>query len=568
MIILMSTLNCTPVIVRDEIIQDIVTKQPVIMMKGAVQNTHLPTTADSQTINQITFRVNPPGGLNDIVNRSVKLKSTIGLRIQIPANSVENNKLCFQYGESEALSAFPTNSLITTANYTINGVGRSVNTQSLMGMMLKQYDQDDFEGNNCPTMQDQKMAEFSDMVLTQSNPLASYLASKGNNVPRGAHPLRSFKIQKYINGVADAVATEISTSDQVKTASTCTTQATNSWVIDLVYTTVEPLLFIEPLLWSKSTNNAGIYGIQTLSLTLTLDPTASRAFSSATRSIPMTVSLQSVSECELLMNYLTAHETETIVNRNSVPCKSYEPRYNTVTGVSGVAGLTPTNKRTCDAHVLSSIPNKIYICVRKLMSELTVKDSDSFLAITGLAVNFNGTPNLLASHTPYDLYKMSKRNGSKQSIYDFLGQASVIGGTTKPTIGSIVIIDPALDLGLPEKYAPGVMQKLNVQTTVSYANYRTEAMANIEVLTVYEYDGVFTTENGRGAIEEAMFSSIHVAEATVKQFGESRQRIVDETSSHSLINVPLLNLDKSDIKTGSGVKSGGSFTESAMARIH
>ena len=36
----MSSSNVTPVIVRDEIIQDITTQQPVTMLKGASQNTH------------------------------------------------------------------------------------------------------------------------------------------------------------------------------------------------------------------------------------------------------------------------------------------------------------------------------------------------------------------------------------------------------------------------------------------------------------------------------------------------------------------------------------------------
>jgi hypothetical protein len=365
--------------------------------------------------------------------------------------------------------------------------------------------------------------------------------------------------------MSNTVATQNSLTGAITLACTCTTKATDSWVIDLVYTTVEPLLFVEPLIWKKSTNNAGIYGVHNFTLNMTLDATACRSLSSSTKGIPMTVSLQSVTECELLMNYLTPHDADIIAKRNALPCTSYEHRQDSLPAIVKTVG---TGNRTCNSHTINSVPNKIYICVRKLMSSMTVKDSDSFLAITRLSLNFNNKPSLLANYTPYDLYKMSKRNGSKQSIYEFLGQASVVNGIKRPTLGSVVVIDPALDLNLPYKLAPGVLQDLTVQITVDYANFTDDDLAECEVLTVYEYNGVFHTEDGRGKAEKSVFAPTHVTEACMKQFGESRQRIVDETTDHSLVNVPLLNLDKSDIRTGSGVKSGGSFTESAMARIH
>ena len=88
----MSSSNITPVIVRDEIIQDITTQQPVTMLKGASQNTYTTVPASSSSTSQMDFTTTITGSV--VTNRNIKLQSTVDLQITIPANSVDTNSLC------------------------------------------------------------------------------------------------------------------------------------------------------------------------------------------------------------------------------------------------------------------------------------------------------------------------------------------------------------------------------------------------------------------------------------------------------------------------------------------
>ena len=279
----------------------------------------------------------------------------------------------------------------------------------MMGVLLKMHDQSDFEDYYCPTMQDQKMSDYSDMVLTDSNPLSSFTSVKSNQLPRGSHPLLSLRIEKFVNGVSTLVATHMSTALEITTASTCTAKATNSWVIDITYNTIEPLLFLSPLIYSKTNNNAGLWKLGRLSLSLQLDPSAKRAWSSST-TWPMQIKVTSVTDCKLLMNYLSPQVTDIIAPRNVLPYRKYDIHktpYNNPINPNTSAVVTTTS------HTLQGVPSKIYICARKPLNQMTIKDSDSFLPIRNLNINFNNKPTLCSAMSPYDLYRMSSRNGSK-----------------------------------------------------------------------------------------------------------------------------------------------------------
>lgn len=160
------------------------------------------------------------------------------------------------------------------------------------------------------------------------------------------------------------------------------------------------------------------------------------------------------------------------------------------------------------------------------------------------------------------------RNESEQSVYEFYGKASIDGGLSKPTLGSLVVIDPALDLGLTTEQAPGMLQNTQFQVAVSFENNKAEDIPNCEVLVHFQYDGTFVIDNAVAEFNKASFNSTTVVESALKQHGESRKRIVEESSgSNSLVNVTMLNTSKSEM-SGSGVKSGGAYVESALSRIH
>jgi hypothetical protein len=280
----------------------------------------------------------------------------------------------------------------------------------------------------------------------------------------------------------------------------------------------------------------------------------------------MTVSLTSVSDVKLHMCYISPQDTDLIAPTNVVPYCEYA-RY--ITSVGAVPASVGKSGIASNSIQLSSIPNKFYVVVRKRMSNMTVKDSNSFLPIKKVAIQFNNVASILSSASQHDLYKLSRKNGSKQSVYEFYGRASGADYVSKPTCGSIVILDP-VDFGLPEIVAPGSTGSFNFQITVDVDNTDT-VEEDCELLVVMEQSGVFITENGASSVQTALFTRKLVADATTEQFGESRDFIQKFTDDMTLVNVPLQNYTKS----GSGVRSGGSmaktagdYSREALARIH
>lgn len=567
-----NAVNFHPIVIRDERIQSITTDLPMELRKGGAHNTFQTQNATSMSTTGITFNVTPPS-MDVVMDRHIKMSNRVTLRVAIPAGQTVNSRV-FKYGETESLSAFPMNSLIGTATLTINSATVTVNTQDIFGVLSKMHDQKDFDEYHCPTMLDQKFKKYSDMQLSQSNPLGSFEDSKSNIVPRGAHPLESFTIVR--SGTTPLTRTQADTEANIGTALTCT-NTDQSWVITLTYVTIEPLLFLSPLIYGKSNNNAGLFGVNKLDLQLNIDPTAKRVFCSST-SVPMTVSLVAIEDSKLMLNYITPQSSDLIAPSNVVPYTEYSRYITAQTGNTVAAGANATV--TSNSLQLNSIPNKFYIVVRKQLQNMTCKDSDSFLRIDNCVTQFNNMSGLFSSATQHDLYLTSKRNGSKQSAYEFYGEVSVKEGIKKPTIGSVLVLNP-IDFGIPEYLTAGSTGNFNFQVTVGIKN--TDSVpVTYELMILTQNDGIFILQKGQAMKQTSIYSKTLVAEATMSQFGESADYIRNQTSGPSLSNVNLLNMVKSgsgSAKSGGAMSAGGpvmnsvyntggDYTRRALSRLH
>lgn len=552
--LLIMTSNFHPIIVRDDIINNITTDLPVAMNKTGQTVVYKTENANAPSTSNIAFSVVPTDHV--VMDRNVKIGAKVELEIKIAAGRTVDD-VVFKYGSTEALSAFPLNSLILLNNTTINGEATQVYTQDMMGMLSRMYEQEDFDDYNCPTMLDTRFKSYSNMALSYSNPLGNFIDSTGTHVPRGSFPLDSFTVTRA--GTTPLVATSAGSTDaQITTACTCT-NIDQSWTINLVFTTIEPLLFASPLIYSKSKNNAGIYGVHKLEVNLTMDTQARRVLCSSS-GIPMTVAFKNVSECKLYMKYVKPHVSDLISPKNVLPYIGYvKDNYSCTDNTAGNNKIMQTTSKR-----YSSIPQKIFIGIRKLMSQSSCKDSDSFLPITKCEIWFGSNPNVLGSASRHDLYTMSKKNGSKQSIQEFMGSASLVNGKTANTIGSVLVLDPA-DFQLDDMTAPGCIGGIEFHTTLYYNNPDGDAC---EVVVICQHDGVFITESGVSSKQVALFTNRLVSETTAQQFGESADYIKQFSDGASLMSVPLLH----ESSSGSGVKSGGSrisnFSQDAMARIN
>jgi hypothetical protein len=77
---------------------------------------------------------------------------------------------------------------------------------------------------------------------------------------------------------------------------------------------------------------------------------------------------------------------------------------------------------------LNGIPDKLVIFVRKNMGNLDCRESDKYLTIKGIRINFNNQAGLLASQSPQQLYQNSVLSGLHMSWEQFSGLTTSVAG--------------------------------------------------------------------------------------------------------------------------------------------
>ena len=135
-------------------------------------------------------------------------------------------------------------------------------------------------------------------------------------------------------------------------------------------------------------------------------------------------------ESQLLFQFITPHASDMLDPRNVVPY--YEiPIYNT-TGFQPLpgrqnAGLAETDGSFAnpESKILQSssiqltcIPDKIVVCVRKTIGNLTCSQTDSYATIKNISINFNNQAGLLSSMTQEQLYRNSVQSGLANLSWD------------------------------------------------------------------------------------------------------------------------------------------------------
>jgi hypothetical protein len=206
---------------------------------------------------------------------------------------------------------------------------------------------------------------------------------------------------------------------------------------------------------------------------------------------------------KLLLKFLSTQPSDMIESRNVVPYTDF-PRY--ITPSSNALAINPLQPSTLTTMniQLNQIPSKFIISVRLPQSAQTIKNPSTFLAIKSISINLNNASGLLSSTTTQNLWKISRRNGSNQTWQQFSGFAQKIGTygiggqegiSSIPTGGSVLVLDPALDLSLPETLSNGSLGSYNFQATITVQNQYGYAVTP-EVVIVCVNDGIMVTNQG------------------------------------------------------------------------
>jgi len=586
------------VLVRDSVIGDITADMDFAVKSGASQTTYQRFPSTSSSNSSVIFNIQVPSE-NVVIGRDILLSTGISLTISAGSSTglgttvVPIGDSVFSYGLTDSFQAFPFNSLLTTATAQINNTTCSVNLKDVLPSLLRMNDSRELYRFNSttPSLPDQAYGKFSDGVLTNNNPLASYNTASYDidQVPRGAFPVKVY-LEHYIGGV-------------YTDASPISTAADDTWKI-FVQTQVAEPLFLSPFIFGNPEFNCqGLLGINNMTFTLNVDATCKRVFSTAGPYItdivlgiispnPSTVGLianangfQSTaaigiatqqSAPALLLKFLSTQPSDLVQTKNIVPYMDF-PRYLTSSANSASILTLKSASLTSSNLQINQIPDLFIINARIPMSEQDWFNPSSFLTINSISINLNNQSGLLSSASQYDLWRLSIKNGSTQSWEEFSGQALVNDNATGaglliPTTGSLLVLNPAYDLSLPDYISCGSLGNYNFQFSCNVTNQYGFTIQP-EIIVICVNSGIFTTQQGVSAVYTGILTKEMVLDAkSTQQASAFKSMEVKRMTGGQMLNMPLTAMKafrrvKGMMPHMGGASSGGAPSGGAKGRL-
>ena len=510
------------VLVRDSVIGDITDDIDYAVKSGASQATYqqFPTTSASNSA--LIFNIQVPSE-NVIIGRDVLINT--GLTATLTLTGVPLGETAWDYGATDSFQAMPLNSLFSTATAQINNTTVSINTQDVLPSLMRMNNSRELYRYNSmtPVLPDQAYGLYGDAVGANNNPLADYsIASYDvDQVPRGAFPVSYTVVHTKAAGGTDALLVS--------------TDPLDTWTIVVSAVISEPIVLSPFIFGDPCFNQQGFLGINNMTFTFNIDATCKRLWSSANPYITK-VELGSLANPngfnyqagavggalfqtapaspQMLFKFLSSQPSDLIATKNIVPYMDF-PRYLTSSANASAIAAGNSSTLTSSNVQINQIPDLFIINIRKPMATQDANDANAFFKINNISINLNNQSGLLSSATAYDLWRMSVRNGSTQSWAEFSGQASV-GGVSKATTGSLLILSPAYDLSLPDYITCGSLGNYNFQFTVGVTNQLGETITP-EMVTICANSGIFTTQQGVSSIYTGILTKEMVLDAKSKQ---------------------------------------------------
>ena len=258
------------------------------------------------------------------------------------------------------------------------------------------------------------------------------------------------------------------------------TNVADTFSIVTTVVVTEPL-FLSPFANSEN-DKAGFLGLNNLVLNINIDNSCRRLWSSSTGWIT-NIQLNSFTNSRLLMNFLSLQPEQysKISAKNVLPYLDM-PRFlwqvGTIQPIPVGTIITPTyqgTRVTFNNIQLNQIPDLMIICCRQQMSTQNWNNSSYFLGINGISINFNNQSGILSSANSTQLFLISQKNGSSQTYTEWSGQTmssnSQYGtGDISATMGSLLILNPAIDFGLLSMYTASSAGQYNFQFELNVTN--------------------------------------------------------------------------------------------------
>jgi hypothetical protein len=433
--------------------------------------------------------------------------------------------------------------LISTATATINNTTVTINEQDVLDCLLRFNDSRELYRYNSttPSLPDQAYYNYTDGIGANNNPLASWANQSYDldQAPRGSFPV-SIQAFTSASGFTTPVTTLVNSSG-----------GPLDYRLVVAVQVTEPL-FLSPFIFGNPEYNiGGIAGVNTINFVFNIDSAAKRLMSlasgvgagAATITLGSTVAAYTGQgnfsaagtytnpfqggNTRMLFNFLSTQASDLIPSRNVSPYMDY-PRYLSQSTLSAPIASGSSSPITSQNIQLNQLPDYFIIAVRKPMSQQTAYDSASFLTINSISINLNNQSGLLSSATQQDLWRISVNNNSTQSWVGFSGKANGIPVTGLPavngvaTTGSMLVLNPAKDLSLPDYLSCSSIGQFNFQFTINVSNF-SGASITPEILVITANSGIFVTQAGSSVIYTGILTKQMVVDTKAEKSADPIQ---------------------------------------------
>ena len=547
------------------------------VIKGGQNVTPSQFKAISTSNNQLVFNIQVPSE-QTLIDRRVLLQTDLTLVVTSKQTAWTSGPTFVAgppwgcgYGSVAGLGPYPLHNLMTVASATINNNTVSINMKDVLPAIIRMLDK-------------KELGAYNGMTATATDSLLSY-----SDTAYGASPVNA--------GVNAGLATDYAGRGSLFLKAYTNLAGAGGTVVETFTWHLSEPLMLSPFIYSNpKSNGQAFYGIQNMNIVLNIGSDLQRVFrgcgppinstitgtysagaiwpspagvqpapgdTTSGNMLPWIVSVVPGTTGEnssmfantyLLFTFLTAHPSDLFPARNIVPY--YElPRYITsgtaaapiplgvvvdggnliYPGIDTLSGGTSFVSQTLQ---LNQIPDKLILYIRK--QGQTWYDSDSYLPITGISIDFNNNSGLLSASRTEDLYRMSKDNGSNQSWNEWVGfqTCAVIAGRNDAlvphtptsgdqfmsstfgivsTVGGCLVLEFGKDIQLIEDFfAPGSLGNFNIRVNLRYQNNNLSIAAGsaIELVMITMNSGVFVCERGTSSTYTGILTRADVLEAS------------------------------------------------------
>lgn len=480
------------------------------VLKCGSQTSWKQWTSTSVSNSSINFSMPPPSG-SVVVDRKMYLYLT--QRLTFTGTPPVGQKLLNP--NLDAPRAYPIASSLETIQLSVNNQSMSFNCADVIQALMHFNTNESLKNGDysmTPNCQDQSQ-QYADLIGSIRSPLQGYGDSNDENVlPRGGFP---FTI----------------VSNPVSAGAAVTA------VVDVAF--CEPL-FLSPLYFGEK-NGSGFYNVNSMDLTLNfVQNIANRMWShcpdllgvndnivvSTTSTFggltngPTTI-FKGGQQCAMFIKYITPQETQVLSPQKAITYPYFDVQRFTTDNSPVNAGVTQIF--TSNNVQLSSIPRRLYIYIREKNQDLysNCSNTDTYFSIQNVNIQFMNKNGLLSSCNQNQLYQMAKKNHCNMSYTQWSGGPVYKAGSftqTMGTIGSILSVEFASDIGLDSIDAPGKLQQCTLQVQVTATNISGRTISP-SLMVVPVLEGSFTIQGlGSASVNIGVITSKDIYECQGSPF--------------------------------------------------